>query len=97
MRLRRSWCPRPRQNRRGNRGFDREGMAATDPAGKTRSGQRDGRSSREGRSNGESDWEGRDNDRSNEGDEGWAVGRVQPGRALSRAWQGILTPATGEA
>jgi hypothetical protein len=56
----RSWCPRPRQNRRGT----------TDPAGKTRSSQRDDISSREGRSNGESGREGHDSDRSNEGDEG---------------------------
>jgi hypothetical protein len=45
-------------------------MAATDPAGYTRSGQRDGGSSREGRSNSESGREGRGSDGFNEGDEG---------------------------
>jgi hypothetical protein len=42
---------------------------ATNLAGKTRSGQRDDRSSREGRSNSESGREGRDSDGTNEGDE----------------------------
>jgi hypothetical protein len=28
---------------------------------------------------------------------GWAAGRVQPGRGLSRTWQGVLTaPTAGE-
>jgi hypothetical protein len=46
-----------------------EGVTA-DPVEKTRSGQRDGKSSREGRSNGESGPKGRGSDGSNEGDEG---------------------------
>jgi hypothetical protein len=68
-RLHRSWCPRPRQNRRGNDDLAGKATTATDPAGKARSGQMDGGTSREGRSNGESDREGHDSDGSYEGDE----------------------------
>jgi hypothetical protein len=51
-RLRRSRCSRPRQNRRGETADPAgKATAATDPAGKTRSSQRDGGSSLKGRSN----------------------------------------------
>jgi hypothetical protein len=72
---------------------------ATDPAGKTRSSQRDDRSNREGRSNGDPVGKAAaatDPTKAMKG--GWAVGWVQPGRGLCRTWQGVLTtPLTGEA
>jgi hypothetical protein len=85
-RLRRSWCPRPWQNRRGT----------PDPTGKTRSGQRDGRSSREGRSNRESGRKGHGSDGSNEGDEG-VGGRAGPaGQGHAPVLAGGLTTAMKE-
>jgi hypothetical protein len=54
--------------------------AATDPAGKTRSSQRDDGTSREDRSNGESGRKGRDSDGSNEGDEGVGGGAGPAGQ-----------------
>jgi hypothetical protein len=90
-RLRRSWCPRPRQNRRGTTDPAGKATAATDPAGKTRSGQRDGGSSRDGRSNGDPAGKATAATDPTKAMKGWAAGRVQPGRGLRRTWQGVLT------
>jgi hypothetical protein len=72
---------------------------ATDPAGKTRSSQRDEGSSREGGSNGDPIGKAAAaTDPTKAVKEGWAGGWVQPGRGLRRSWQGVLTaPVTGEA
>jgi hypothetical protein len=91
MRLRRSWCPRPRQNRRGTTNPAGKATAATDPAGKTRSGQRDGGSSRDGHSNGDPARKAATATDPTKAMKGWAAGRVQPGNGLRRTWQGVLT------
>jgi hypothetical protein len=71
--------------------------AATDPDRKTRSSQRDGGSSRKGRSNVDPAGKAVTAADPTKAMKGWATGRVQPGRALRRTWQGVLAaPATGE-
>jgi hypothetical protein len=92
-RLRRSWCPRPRQNRRGN---GRSGREVDDS---DESSQRDSGSSQEDRSNGDPVGKAAAaTDPTKAMKEGWAAGWVQPGRGLRRTWQGVLTaPVTGEA
>jgi hypothetical protein len=73
-------------------------MAATDPAGKTRSSQRDGGSSRKGRNNVDPAGKAATATDPAKAMKGWAAGRVQPGRGLRRTWQRVLTAlATGEA
>jgi hypothetical protein len=72
--------------------------AATDPAGKTRSDQRDGGSSQEGHGNGESRREGLGSDGSNEGDDEGGGRRGGSSRTWACVGPGkkCLTPTTGE-
>jgi hypothetical protein len=96
-RLRRSWCPRPRQKRRGMSDPAGKATTATNPDGKTRSSQRDGGSSRKGRSNVDPAGKVAAATDPMKAMKGWGGGRVQPGRGLRRTWQGVLAaPATGE-
>jgi hypothetical protein len=72
--------------------------AAMDPTGKTRSSQRDIRSSWKGRSNVNPARKVAAATDPTKAMKGWAAGRVQPGRGLRRTWQGVLAaPATEEA
>jgi hypothetical protein len=97
-RLRRSWCPRPLQKRRGMSDPAGKATAATYPDGKTRSSQRGGGSSREGRSNVDPDGKAAAATDPTKAMKGWAAGRVQPGRGLRRTWHGVLTaPGMGQA
>jgi hypothetical protein len=82
-RLRRSWCQRPRQNRRGTADPAGKATAATDPAGKTRSGQRDGESSQEGRSNGDQ--------------AGKAAAATDPAKAMNKVGGGVGPAGQGPA
>jgi hypothetical protein len=69
----------------------------TDPAGKTRSSERDGGSSREGRNNVDPAGKAAAATNPTKAMKGWASGRVQPGRGPRRIWQDGLTTATGGA
>jgi hypothetical protein len=78
MRLHRSWCPRSRQNRRGNDRSDWEGHDS-DGSSRENTIQPKGRQIEPGRSQQRgSSREGRGSDGSNEGDEGGVGGGVGP-------------------
>jgi hypothetical protein len=93
-RLHRSWCPRPRQNRRGTTDPNGKATAATDPDGKTRSGQRDSGSSREGRDNMDPTGKAATATDPTKAMKGRATGRFQPDRGSRRIWQDGLTTTT---
>jgi hypothetical protein len=85
------------QNRRGTTDLTGKATTATDPARKTRSGQRDGGLSREGRSNGDPAGKATAATNPAKAMKGWAAGWVQKGGACVELGRGWVTPVTREA